>query len=396
MSKRKDLTLIGDALKKAKKIKNAKNFKNNSGIAAPEESVAFTTTPTENEIVIPTALSNEELFFGFSPQNEVDNHTMSCSEPLFGLSPLSPVLKKLKTIELGSHPISVENVSTTLLSSTCKPVDFKKPVIEQEAEAQVNLPLKPIAKKNSFVVRAKTFFKIVLGDFCQFSTKFPSPHHQCTAMAATALAYNTLKPIVEWNANDLNDILYSGQIYYTECMTNLLLTDPNNKSTFLEAISLNENLSIASQNIEVFVNLEECRGGPYESRDIITEAFFNFEKKDFTNGIIIYNDYAYAILRYRNSYNSTYYYIFFDSHGRKEDGTKVQPVTDDEGKSSILFFENANSFIDFFLQERQLLQPGQYSNSRNLILVPLHFVNVSNDVNFATVPSLMVGNLAKN
>lgn len=56
--------------------------------------------------------------------------------------------------------------------------------------------------------------KIILGDFSQYSYEFPKPQTQCTAMAATALAYMSLKSFISWDAYDLNIILRAGQIYY--------------------------------------------------------------------------------------------------------------------------------------------------------------------------------------
>lgn len=74
-------------------------------------------------------------------------------------------------------------------------------------------------------------------------------------------------------------------------------------------------------------------------------------------------------------------YALFDSHGRKEDGTRCG------SKSAILFFKGVVEFINFFLSENppllQLLTQKQvHDTSRNVIIVPLHFLDITNDINF--------------
>lgn len=80
--------------------------------------------------------------------------------------------------------------------------------------------------------------KFILGDFSQFSNMFPMPHHQCTAMAAVALATASFKCVISWNSYDLNRIIRAGQIYYENCISyqNVLNSDYN--ETFIEALNL--------------------------------------------------------------------------------------------------------------------------------------------------------------
>lgn len=300
--------------------------------------------------------SDDEGFLGFPTQNDFKLKPTSTKQ--------SPDISRVALLSSATSVVECKvTTSSVIASSTENNInEFERKLVAADSHLNDSFMLSENdivqlheIHRNSqdFVTKSSDpshlirplFFKIVLGDFCQFSSFFPYPHHQCTAMAAAALAFNTIKSIVNWNANDLNDILLAGQTYYKECLENLRFTDPSNKNTFLEAINLNENLTIASQNFEVFVDLQECHGGAHESRDILAQAFSQFELKCFANGILTYKGYAYAILRYRNSYSNGYFYVFFDSHGRNENGEKVIRVTGNEGRSAILFFD---SFIDFF------------------------------------------------
>jgi len=93
-----------------------------------------------------------------------------------------------------------------------------------------------------------TLPKIIFGDFSQNSNEFPKPKTQCTAMAAVALAYASLKSIILWNANDLNTILRLGQIYYENSMSHLLENTPIYDSTYLEVAHLLKNLEMECYN----------------------------------------------------------------------------------------------------------------------------------------------------
>ena len=71
-------------------------------------------------------------------------------------------------------------------------------------------------------------------------------------------------------------------------------------------------------------------------------------------------------------------YAFFDSHGRNDNGSYPG------SKSAILFFENKYVFLDFFLKENHLISPFNsvnYDSASNIIIVPLHFVDVTEEEN---------------
>ncbi|XP_037041958.1 uncharacterized protein LOC119078504 [Bradysia coprophila] len=217
------------------------------------------------------------------------------------------------------------------------------------------------------------FYKIILGDFSQFSSEFKLPHHQCTAMAALALATATFKPVISWNSRDLNSILREGQTYYEKCI--LYQFDLNSKynDTFLEAIHLLPNVELSLRKIDMFVNLTECRGGRLV-KDFFVDAVHNFESCQFTYGIITCKEQSYGLIRLQNVDGSSHY-AFFDSHGRTLNGNS------NGSKSAIIFFENATHFINFFLKENQsILQSNIVKNNEDavkVILVPLHFIDMT-------------------
>lgn len=108
----------------------------------------------------------------------------------------------------------------------------------------------------------------------------------------------------------------------------------------MEAIYLLKNITTTTKQLNLFVNLSECRGGPLV-KNIFADAIQNFEKYEFSYGIITYNQFSYGLLRL-NNVSGPSSYAFFDSHGRKDDGSRPG------SKSAVLFFENSLSFIDFF------------------------------------------------
>lgn len=216
--------------------------------------------------------------------------------------------------------------------------------------------------------------EIILGEFSQFFNEFPLPHHQCTAMSASALAYAFLKPVITWQSRDLDNILRVGQIYYKDCMSYLLLNNPKYEHTYLEALQLIQNLKVLNRTIQLDINTVECRGGPH-IEGVFVNYILNFEKCEFTNCVITYNEYSYGLLRLHNI-NNISSYAFFDSHGRNDDGSVPG------SKSAIMFFKNIEDFIIFFLNEYPILSPlpnEVHDISKYLILVPLHFIDITDE-----------------
>ncbi len=193
-------------------------------------------------------------------------------------------------------------------------------------------------------------------------------------MATVALATASFKPAVSWNSSDMNNIIRAGQIYYENCISYQNVINSEYDENFLNAIHLLQDVEINNRKINVFVNLTECRGGQHVE-GVFVDAIKNFEFCQFTYGIITYNENSYGLLRLQNA-NGSSSYAFFDSHGRKHDGSRPG------SKSAILFFENDSAFINFFLSENHLLSPlsiKKYDNKSNLIIVPLHFIDIGTD-----------------
>jgi hypothetical protein len=150
----------------------------------------------------------------------------------------------------------------------------------------------------------------------------------------------SLKSVILWNAKDINSILRLGQIYYENSMSHLLENTPRYDSTYLEVAHLLKNLEINFHQIEVFIESTQCRGGPHTEENFV-DAIHNFEQCQFKSGVIIYLGFSYGILRLYNT-DGTSAYVFFDSHGRLNDGSK------NGTKAAIMFFRNSNDFINFF------------------------------------------------
>lgn len=216
---------FGNAANMAKKMKRVNRFKKKE-----ENIVSIDASIVQNEVInsVVTPPSDNGPFYGFSPQNDtnklkrrsVDPESFQMSsietlskrlsvgierltsddEPFLGFSSENESVSDIKLVVSGSQSIcgSDEPVAPSLSHEHL--VEHKENGIHPEQNSQ-NIEI-----NDEWRVRRQSFFKIILGDYCQFSPKFPYPQHQCTAMAATALAYNTLKPIVEWNGNDLNDM----------------------------------------------------------------------------------------------------------------------------------------------------------------------------------------------
>lgn len=95
----------------------------------------------------------------------------------------------------------------------------------------------------------------------------------------------------------------------------------------------------------------------------------NFKEKNFTTGIFTHCEYSYGLLR--NAVDNSYY--FFDSHGRRENGTRVIPHNDEgeEGKVATLLFRNATDFLSYILKEYPILPEIANLEVRRSQLVPL-------------------------
>lgn len=188
------------------------------------------------------------------------------------------------------------------------------------------------------------FYKKVFGTFNQFSQIFPEPHHQCTAMSAVALANNSIKSVHNWNTADLDAILLAGQQYYELNMNHIDLQNPNavTVETYLEAIALTPYLEFGDLSFTVNVCYGDLGGGFHEERHILSNAIADFEKKKIVTAVITYRTYSYGLIRCARG-NSASSYVFFDSHGRDYNGRRPGAL------SAILFFNNAEDFIPFFI-----------------------------------------------
>ena len=304
---------------------------------------------------------------------------------------------KRTSIDFESDPVYGKDIQMTPILSKRKSVTFPSllnspsmTAVDEVFPENLSEPPPPV----------RPFFKIVHGNFCQFSARFKYPHHQCAAMSAIALAYNALKSVENWDAHDIDTILREGDIYYRECLEHWRLEGEEIQNGLLEAVHLKKNLTIGSQNAEIEIDMAHCAGGPHTAENL-KSAVERFEMNNFVNGILTYNDKTYALLRYKSTVDNTFHFVFFDSHGRQRDGNRVKPEQVRAGKAAILFFHNANDFIHFFLQQFPPPPdlPG-FNLNRNLMLTPLHFIfqqnalppiaepNIRTDIEIEDVPNI--------
>ncbi|CAH2096671.1 unnamed protein product [Euphydryas editha] len=98
---------------------------------------------------------------------------------------------------------------------------------------------------------------ILRGSFHQGSEQFEeaSRGRQCTANAATAIAYSSSKQLNEWASSDLDRVLLAGNKYFNECMSRLVV-----RPSFLNTDELLPSVSVATTVFNLNIQLDVVVG----------------------------------------------------------------------------------------------------------------------------------------
>lgn len=150
---------------------------------------------------------------------------------------------------------------------------------------------------------------------------------------------------MERTSVDLNEIMFTGDIYYRKCLKKMPLEKTTNG--LIDAVDLCLDLTINDQ-IFAITCAPHGIGDGHLVKENLQFGMIAFEKMIHNLAILTNSDKSYALIKYRDQMNTSYKYVFFDSHGRKESGKRVYPSITGlvNGKVSILYFDNnKNSWI---------------------------------------------------
>ncbi|CAG4958798.1 unnamed protein product [Colias eurytheme] len=188
---------------------------------------------------------------------------------------------------------------------------------------------------------------ILRGSFHQGSDRFEeeSRGRQCTANAATAIAYSSSKPLNEWAPSDLDRILLAGNTYFNRCMSRLA-----NRPQFLNTEELLPAVSVAATEFELNIQPDVVVGvvnssapsdvleGYFPNLSSGIEYFFTTHDKGI---ITCQTNIALAVMKVIVERNQSpdveipEYYLF-DSHSRGPKGY----VAPNRGASMLMKFAN--------------------------------------------------------
>lgn len=201
--------------------------------------------------------------------------------------------------------------------------------------------------------------QILRGSFHQGSESFEekSRGRQCTANAATAIAYLSSKPFREWKSSDLDRVLLSGNTYFNQCMSELEI-----RPQFLNTEELLRTITVA--NIDFHLDIQpdvvigvinssapsEVLEGYFSTLSSGIQHFFSIHDKGI---VTCETNIAVAVTK-----GNDYYYLF-DSHSRGPKGF-VAPC---RGTSMLMNFPDQDSLchhLAIVLQVKRL-KDMQYS-----------------------------------
>lgn len=185
-------------------------------------------------------------------------------------------------------------------------------------------------------------------------------------MATAALAFTLLNSNFEqWNTDNIDVIMATGHLYYQDCLENV--PPQYRQNGMLEAPNLYNKLIFTPMVLTVLPAVFPCGEGP-TNEDNVLKTLLNFNRHSINTAILTCADYSYGLIKFKNQESDVWKLIFFDSHGRDNDGNRVHPEVDgsENGKAAILFFENVINFKNFFIK--------QNSPYRLFSLYPIDFV----------------------
>lgn len=268
----------------------------------------------------------------------------------------------MPTHSLFKHHFNLNN----LYFSTTKIIEDKKNEIQQLPAAsehqQGNDNDIQVAMKENSLVNVEA---IIFADYCQFDDILQSgtptlPTNQCAAMAATALAFHTIFDASLWTTENMNNIIFEGQIYYRQCWSKLPKSEQ--ELGYLDPHCLPRQLTVNSTKFDVDPH---CRHNPSDiTKDNMRKAFQHIECSKYSTSILTYAVRSYGIIRLPNQH-----YVFYDSHGRNQEGVAVDPMDSTQhGKAALLFFTSLEQLIDFFINQYDTLY-GQFQVTPIIITV---------------------------
>jgi len=162
---------------------------------------------------------------------------------------------------------------------------------------------------------------------------------QCSAMAAYSIAYSFVIFISEWSINDINDVILSGDSYYTECQQRLAANlHPFNR--YLEVQEVLGSIFIGTKCINIKYRDNDTFNATRQgviSKNGIENHMNEFLASDTKHMILICQTYTSAIFKNNNNL-----YIF-DSHAKTPTGRQ----TDSEnGRASVIKFKHPYAVIE--------------------------------------------------
>lgn len=171
---------------------------------------------------------------------------------------------------------------------------------------------------------------------------------QCGGIVAYAIAASHTLRISEWNKDIINDIILSGDQYYSDCLDRIDHIHPFNKFLTIDEILGNININNNQFNLHYRDNdlLNSSRNGRLEIASL-TNHFNEFLAINCPHLILITNDYTYGIFKLDNKL------YLFDSHSKTFTGRRS-----DIGKASLMVFNSPNSANNLAVYLTKLFNRG--------------------------------------
>lgn len=167
-------------------------------------------------------------------------------------------------------------------------------------------------------------------------------------MAAAAFASTLFNDPFKWTSIDLDHIILTGEKYYRDCLANMEPTKINNG--FIDPFDLELDLTINDEQLTITPAVLACADGLFTTENLKI-GMTAFENMNHNLAILTTINESYGLIKCVDPVDTTYKYVFFDSHGRDENGIHVNPEADgsSRGKVAILIFDSKEKFLEFIV-----------------------------------------------
>jgi hypothetical protein len=224
------------------------------------------------------------------------------------------------------HTLNLANDQLTQMSNN--------QTLNQSIDSQL---LSPIINLNEYVA-INPRIAILRSDYNQGMLLFSNETRgqQCTAISAYAIASTFFTPINEWTIDIINDIILSGDMYYSICQERLAhQLHPFNRYLDVQEVLGTININNTEITLQYWSNdiFNDSRQGIINKNNL-NNTFNEFLAHSARHAFFICNDFTMAIIKYRNSL------YLFDSHSKTPTGRRTEA---DKGRGSCMLFKNPNA-----------------------------------------------------